>query len=365
LEVIRRLSGRFNVVGLSAHSSIDKLLEQAQEFQPNWVVVTDVQELAELNKPLLDKTSIHGGGEHLEMLAGSSDVDIVVAAIVGSAGLPSTMAAIRAGKRIALANKETLVMAGDQVMRLAAETGAEILPVDSEHSAVFQAIQCGQRNEVERIILTASGGPFRDFSQAEMESVTIEQTLAHPTWQMGRKITVDSATMMNKALELIEARWLFDIPAERLGVMIHPQSIVHSLVEFRDGSVITQMSPPDMKLPIQYALTYPDRIEGPATRVNWDEPATHDFFPPDLERFPALEMGFEVASRGGTTGAVLNAANEAAVEAFLHGEIGFTDITTACRKILDNHHFEPQPSLESLMKIDAWAREEIAKWICA
>ncbi|MCH5373483.1 MAG: 1-deoxy-D-xylulose-5-phosphate reductoisomerase, partial [Planctomycetes bacterium] len=211
--------------------------------------------------------------------------------------------------------------------------------------------------------LTASGGPFRQHSRQQLQRVTVEEALDHPTWQMGPKITVDSATMMNKALEIIEARWLFDLDPEQIDVVIHPQSIVHSLVEFRDGSVVAQMSPPDMKLPIQYALTYPERWEGPAAKLDWSRSFSLEFLPPDRERFPALELGHEVARQGGTSGAVLNAANEAAVEAFLAGRIRFTDIVPACRAVLEHHHFDPSPSLDELLKVDAWARREIATWI--
>jgi 1-deoxy-D-xylulose-5-phosphate reductoisomerase len=247
------------------------------------------------------------------------------------------------------------------VMRLAADRGATILPVDSEHSAVFQALQAGRREQLERIILTASGGPFRKFTTAQMANVTVQDALAHPTWDMGRKITIDSATMMNKALEIIEARWLFDLQPDQITVMIHPQSIVHSMVQFRDGSVIAQLSPPDMKLPIQYALTYPDRWEGPAEKLNLESAWSLDFEPPDLDRFPALQLGYEVARAGGTAGAVLNAANEAAVELFLDGEVAFTEIVPACRSVLEHHEFDAQPTLEQLIQIDSWARQEVTR----
>ena len=289
----------------------------------------------------------------------------MLAAIVGIAGLESTWAAVENGKRVALANKETLVVAGQAVMDLAKKTGAEIIPVDSEHSAVFQAIKAGRPNEVTRIVLTASGGPFRDFDLAQLKCVTVEQALDHPTWEMGQKISVDSATMMNKALEIIEASWLFGLDADQIEVVIHPQSIIHSLVEFVDGSVIAQMSPPDMKLPIQYALTYPDRVPGPSPKLDLTQPMSLDLTPADFERFPALPLGFEVAKAGGTAGAVLNAANEAAVAAFLNREISFTDIVVANREILEQHHFEAQPSLATLIAADQWARSEMSKWIVA
>jgi 1-deoxy-D-xylulose-5-phosphate reductoisomerase len=293
---------------------------------------------------------------------------------------------LEAGKTVALANKETLVMAGPQVMRLAADRGAKILPVDSEHSAVYQLLetlhsdQSHSRDQwsrggsiarpvvaamLRRIILTASGGPFRNWTRNEMEQATVEDALAHPTWRMGKKITVDSATMMNKALEIIEARWLFDLPPEQIDVVIHPQSIVHSLVEFADGSVLAQMSPPDMKLPIQYALTWPERCESPARKLDLTEALRLDFEPPDEDRFPALRLGREVAAAGGTAGAVMNAANEAAVASFLAGELSFVEIVPACRAVLESHSFSAEASLGELLKLDAWARQEISRWICA
>ncbi len=364
LDVARSVGG-LNVFALSGHSRMDLLAAQAREFQPQFVVATCAQSADELDLADLPGTQVLIGSDALSEIATHPEVDVVVAAIVGSAGLASTFAAVDAGKTVALANKETLVMAGEIITRRAAETGATLLPVDSEHSAVFQCLASGQSGQVRRIVLTASGGPFRDFDLAQLKCVTVEQALAHPTWEMGQKITVDSATMMNKSLEVIEARWLFGFPQNRIDVVIHPQSIVHSLVEFVDGSVIAQMSPPDMKLPIQYALTYPERVEGPSPRLDLTQKLQLDFNPPDLERFPALELGYEVARFGGSTGAVLNAANEAAVNAFLNHEISFTDIVAACREILDQHNYEPHPTMEQLMAADQWARREISKWIVA
>jgi 1-deoxy-D-xylulose-5-phosphate reductoisomerase len=248
---------------------------------------------------------------------------------------------------------------------LAAEHGGRIIPVDSEHSAIFQCLMAGRREDVARIILTASGGPFREFSHAQMQQITIQDALAHPTWDMGDKITVDSATMMNKALEVIEARWLFDIDADRVDIVVHPQSIVHSMVEFIDGSVIAQLSPPDMRLPIQYALTWPARAACPAAKLDLTTAINLTFEPPDHERFDALDLGYEAAAAGGTVGAVLNAANEAAVASFLAGEIKFTEIVPMCRSVIDHHHFEPQPSLNTLLSLDHWAREEVARCCCS
>lgn len=303
------------------------------------------------------------GPDQLVQAASHQDVDFVVAAIVGRAGLESTIAAVQAGKRVALANKETLVVAGGLVRRTLAESGARLMPVDSEHSAIWQCVSdtaCleEQPRSVKKLILTASGGPFRTASKEEMAAATSTSALAHPTWQMGRKITIDSATMMNKALEIIEARWLFDIPADRIEVVVHPQSIIHSMVEFDDGSVLSQMSPPDMRLPIQYALTHPRRL--PCQSPPFDRGQEWDLTlePPDFERFPALELGFEVARVGGTAGAVVNAANEVAVGLFLDDQIRFTDIVPVCRKILENHTFEDQPTLTRLLELDQWARHE-------
>ncbi|MEZ6049719.1 MAG: 1-deoxy-D-xylulose-5-phosphate reductoisomerase, partial [Planctomycetaceae bacterium] len=277
-------------------------------------------------------------------------------------GLDGTWAAVAAGKRVAIANKETLVVAGPIVKALARETGAELLPVDSEHSAIFQCLQSGRRDELKRIVLTASGGPFRGWKKDQLEQVTPEMALDHPTWNMGPKITIDSATLMNKALEIIEAKWLFDLADSEIEVIIHPQSIVHSFVEFTDHSVLAQLSPPDMKLPIQYALTWPERWEGAAEAMDWSKMLTLEFHPPDHDAFPALQLGLETAARGGTAGAVLNAANEAAVQRFLTGSLRFDQIVKATQNILNAHHFDPSPDLAELKKWDRWAREEMKQW---
>jgi 1-deoxy-D-xylulose-5-phosphate reductoisomerase len=364
LEVVAA-TNHCQVFGLSARSQLDTLVDQARQFQPNYLVASDAERAAQFDWADIPKNcQVLVGEQGLIELATSPEVDIVVAAIVGSAGLQSTWAALEAGKTVALANKETLVVAGPLVTALAKKTGATILPVDSEHCAVFQAIQAGRPSEVERIILTASGGPFRRHTKQQLQQVTVEDALAHPTWDMGPKITVDSATMMNKALEIIEARWLFDLPPEKIDVVVHPQSIVHSLVEYVDGAVLAQMSPPDMKLPIQYALTYPERHRGPAAKLDLNESFSLDFEPPDYDRFPALLLGKQVAQAGGTSGAVLNAANEAAVAEFLDGKLAFTEIVPACREVLDQHNFDPNPTLDQLLELDRWARQEIMKWIC-
>jgi 1-deoxy-D-xylulose-5-phosphate reductoisomerase len=366
LEVIAASAGRFRPHLLAAHRSVGPLLEQARLHHPAWVVVTDPVAAATIGATALPEgTRLAVGPEALDDLVRAPEVDRVVSAIVGAAGLRSTWAALDAGKTVALANKETLVMAGPLVTRLAAERGAVLLPVDSEHSAIHQALRSGTADEVVRVILTASGGPFRTRDRETLHAVTPQEALRHPTWSMGPKITVDSATMMNKALELIEARWLFDLPGEKLAVVVHPQSVVHSMVEFVDGSVIAQLSPPDMKLPIQYALSHPRRLAGPARRLDFTTGLRLDFEPPDPVRFPAVRLGHEAAERGGTAGAVLNAANEEAVGAFLAGRMRFTGIADACARVLDGHAYQAEPSLDDIRRLDAWARQEVVKWASA
>jgi len=360
LEVIAASGGRFVPHLIAARRSVKPLLEQARRFRPAWVVIVDPQAAAAVDPADLPAgTRLAVGADALDELVADPANDRVVAAIVGAAGLRSTWAAVAAGRTVALANKETLVVAGPLVMRLAARTGATIIPVDSEHAAIHQALCSGRPAEVARILLTASGGPFRTRPADTLAAVTPAEALEHPTWSMGPKITVDSATMMNKALEIIEARWLFGVSAEQLDVLVHPQSIVHSLVEFVDGSVIAQLSPPDMRLPIQYALSYPRRVPGPARRLDVTERLTLHFEPPDHDRFPALRLGLEAARRGGTAGAVLNAANEAAVEGFLAGRLGFPEIAEVSGRLLAHHPHSADPDLDELRELDAWARREV------
>ncbi len=364
LEVISASRGELKVVGLSAHSNAELLFRQAQKFRPRNMVVTDPGAYASVHWDALpSEVEVFCGPDEIKRLVTDPEVDIVVSAIVGSAGLLGTWNALEAGKTVALANKETLVVGGRLITDLARKTGARILPVDSEHGAVFQAMQAGHPKEVRRVVLTASGGPFRTYSKEQLQSVTVDDALAHPTWEMGRKISVDSATLMNKALEIVEARWLFDIPADKINVVVHPQSIVHSMVEYIDGSILAQLSPPDMKLPIQYALTWPERREGPAAKLDWSEAMSLDFLPPDMDRFPALRLGLEVAWRGGTAGAVLNGANEGAVAAFLDGRMAFHQIVPAVQAVLEHHPFEPNPTLERVLELDGWARKEVLRWI--
>ncbi len=365
LEVVRFSEGALRPWALTAHQSFELLCQQATQFQVPYVVATDPVAARSWDWSLLPPcTKLLVGSDAVREVVAAAEVDMVVAAMVGSAGLAGTWAALDAGKPVALANKESLVMAGPLVMQLAAERGVPILPVDSEHSAIFQVLQAGRRDDLARIILTASGGPFRKYTLAEMHQVSVEQALSHPTWRMGKKISIDSATMMNKALEMIEARWLFDLPADQIDVVVHPQSIIHSMVEFRDGSMLAQMSPPDMKLPIQTALTWPSRLPSPARKMDLSQAWKLDFEPPDEERFPALALGREVAAAGGTAGCVLNAANEAAVASFLAKELSFMEIVPATRAVLANHSFESQPTLERLSELDTWARQEVSRWIC-
>jgi 1-deoxy-D-xylulose-5-phosphate reductoisomerase len=351
LEVVRGLPGRFRIVGLAAGRNLDLLAEQVDEFKPDFVSCVASKE----------KTNRFSGYRllTLEELASHSDVDVVVIATAGTAGLGATLAAAKAGKTIALANKESLVSAGEIITASVKKSGARILPVDSEHSAVFQCLR-GEKQPPRRIILTASGGPFRDYSKKQMAGITVEKALQHPSWRMGKKVTIDSATLMNKGLEVIEARWLFSVSIDSVIVLVHPQSIVHSMVEFADGSVKAQLSCPDMRLPIQYALTYPDRLENSGIpSLDWENFADLTFKPPDTNRFPCLGLAIEAGRAGGTKPAVLCAADEVAVELFLAGRIRFTDIPRLIEQTLDKHSSISHPSLEDIMAADNWAREKV------
>ncbi len=362
LRVIDALGPRYQVAALSAHRNVPLLAEQARRYKPRFAVVTNAAYAGQFRASCngLD-VEVLAGPEGLVRIAELDHVDTVVAAVVGAAGLPAVLAAARKGKRLAIANKEPLVIAGQLLKKEVEENGATILPVDSEHSAVFQAMQSGRREEVSRIILTASGGPFRQATVEELRDVTVEQALAHPVWDMGPKITIDSATMMNKAFEIIEAHWLFDIPVEKIEVLIHPESIVHSLVEFVDGSMIAQLGEPDMCTPIQYALTHPARVAGIARRLRLEEMGRLTFERPNLETFRALSLGYEVARTGGTAAAVFNAANEAAVAEFLAGRISFPHIVELIECCLNNHDVKVNVSLDELLEADAWARREVTE----
>ena len=359
LDVVRRLAGRFKVTALVAGRRAQALAAQVREFKPRCVAITDPAARADLARELNGTCEILTGPAAQEEIAQAPDVDVVVSAIVGAAGLPGVLAALSAGKTVALANKEPLVMAGPLMIAAARAGGARIVPVDSEHSAIFQALHSGALREVRRIVLTASGGPFR--TRADLEGVTVEEALAHPTWNMGPKITIDSATLMNKALEIVEARWLFDIPAERIDVMIHPQSIVHSMVEFVDSSVVAQLGLADMRLPIQYALTYPERVDGDLPRLDLARLGRLEFESPDRAKFPSLDYGYRAAEEGGTLGAVLNAANEEGVALFLDGKIELKDILSGVGRVMDAHVNDPQPDLDAILAADRWAREEMRK----
>ena len=363
LDVAAALPDRIRIVGLMAHTKWRELAEQCQRFRPAVAVLTDRSAFEQVDRSAFPAgTELKFGTDAACALAQESDVDVVVSAVVGAAGLHGTWAAVEAGKTVALANKETLVVAGALITALAARRNAKLLPVDSEHSAIFQTLAHHPLAEVERVVLTASGGPFRGRTATELEQVTPEAALKHPTWVMGPKITIDSATLMNKALEVIEARWLFDLTAEQIDVIVHPESVIHSFVEFVDGSVLAQLSPPDMRLPIQYALTYPHRVPGPTKRLDWGALSQFRFEPVDRETFPALDLGMDVARRGGSCGAVLNGANEAAVARFLNHEFGFLEIARCVRAVLQSHHYDPTPTLEGLLALDRWARQEVGRW---
>jgi 1-deoxy-D-xylulose-5-phosphate reductoisomerase len=361
LRVIEALGPEYRVVGLSAHRNVELLAEQARRYKPQFVAVTNRDSAARFRAMMDGQVKVLSGPDALTGLVQCDVVDTVLTAVVGVAGLPSAMAAAKTGKRLAVANKEPLVVAGELLTQAARDHGSTLLPVDSEHSAVFQAMQSGSTREIQRILLTGSGGPFRGATSEELEEATLEQALSHPTWNMGPKITVDSATMMNKALEVIEARWLFDVPVERIEVLIHPESIVHSLVEFVDGSVVAQLGEPDMCLPIQYALTYPRRVAGLSKRLRLEEIGELHFERPDPQTFRALLLAYEVARSGGTAAAVFNAANEAAVEEFLAGRIKFLQIMELIEYCLNRHDVRRITCLEELLEADAWARKEVRK----
>lgn len=361
LEVIGHLGAPYRVVALSARQQIDRLVEQASKYRPAAVAVGEANHTAASQQLRSMGIDVYAGSGGIVEMIRRDDVDIVLSAIVGAAGVPAAFAAVESGKTLALANKESLVVAGSLLIPEARRRNARILPVDSEHSAIFQAMCCGKLSEVSRVILTASGGPFRNAEPDQIESATLEDALKHPTWQMGSKVTIDSATMFNKALEIIEACWLFDVSPEKVEVVIHPESVVHSMVEFVDRSTIAQLSPPDMKTPIQYALTYPDRCQGIGARLDVSSRFTLNFEPPDVARFPAIRLAYQVAQMRGTAGAVLNAANEVAVEAFMSGKIRFGMISRTVELTIRRHRLQPQPSLDDLLEADRWARAEAQK----
>lgn len=363
LDVIREQREHLHVEVLSAHGNCDLLIQQALEFQPNAVVIGDVTKFDHVRDVLFDAgIKVYAGPEALEQVVEMDGIHMVLTALVGAAGLRPTLRAIAAGKHIALANKETLVVAGALVMEAARKHRVDIHPVDSEHSAIYQCLAGEVLNPIEKIILTASGGPFRGQNRSALESVTRAQALKHPNWTMGAKITIDSASLMNKGLEVIEARWLFDLPMDAIDVVVHPQSIVHSCVQFEDGSIKAQLGLPDMKLPIQYALGYPRRLPNAFPRFSFMDYPSLTFEQPDMETFRNLALAFEAGRKGGNAAAVLNAANEVAVARFLADEVTFLGMTDLIEHALARVAFEAAPDLEGLLAADAEARAVAAEW---
>lgn len=365
LDVVRKNPDKFKVIAISANSSVDLLLEQIIEFKPKYVAVYNETSAKKLKERMPSNINIEvlSGMEGLKTISSLDEIDVLLTAIVGMIGLVPTLCAIRNGKTIALANKETLVTAGKLVMSEAKKYNVDILPVDSEHSAIFQCLNGEKNKNIDKIILTASGGPFRGKSKEELLNVTKNEALKHPNWSMGRKISIDSSTLMNKGLEVIEAKWLFDVDYKDIDVVVHPQSIIHSMVQFNDSSIIAQMGCPDMRLPIQYALTYPDRMLNEFERLDFTKFSTFTFEKPDLETFPCLKLAFDCLKMGGTYCAVLNAANEVLVNEFLEDKIGFYDIPYYIEKTLQAHNSIEDPTLEEILEVDRWAREYVKKSI--
>ncbi len=362
LDVVSRFPRKFTVVGLGAGKNVSLLQEQIERFKPRRACVLHHEDAVNLKRSVAGTEILHGEDGYVD-LALTDGVDIVVSAQVGAAGLKPTYAAVRAGRTIGLANKETLVVAGELMMKEAARTHAAILPIDSEHSAIHQSLAGHNRNDIQRIILTASGGPFRTTPREQMVNITREVALAHPTWNMGAKISIDSSTLMNKGLEVIEARWLFAVDIETIDVHIHPQSIVHSMVEYRDGSIVAQLGIPDMRVPISYALAYPERLPLELPALDLFSVGSLTFEKPDWERFPCLGLAFEAGRTGGTLPAVLNAANEMAVSFFLERKIGFLDIPRFVREAMERHHVERVESLEQLLAIDRETRDLLSRMV--
>jgi 1-deoxy-D-xylulose-5-phosphate reductoisomerase len=358
LRIVSQFPERFEVVSLSAGLNTQLLKQQILQFRPKIVSVLN-KELSEALRRELPNVSVEivHGVEGLIQVATHPEVDQVVSAIVGAVGLIPTLSAIKTGKTIALANKESLVMAGKILMEEAKRNQVQILPVDSEHSAIFQALLGHQREDVHRLILTASGGPFRNFSLSRLHDVTVKEALNHPHWEMGKKITIDSASLMNKGLEVIEAHWLFDIPIEKIVVLIHPQSVVHSMVEYIDGSIVAQMGIADMRIPISYALSFPERLNLNLPPLDLSKSEALTFSPPDSERFPCLKLAYQSIEIGETMPAVLNAANEVAVNAFMDGAIRFTEVPLLIRQAMESHEVKPVHTVEDILKADHWARE--------
>ncbi len=357
LDVVRQHPERFRVLYLTAHRNAEKLIRQAREFRPIGVVIADPAFYGTVRDALQGICKVSAGPEGIRNIVQDPAVNLVLNALVGAAGLLPTYRAILAGKNIALANKESLVMAGQLISRAIRQYGVHLLPIDSEHSAIWQCLQGERRENIRRIFLTASGGPFRTWTREKMKRVTVEQALAHPNWAMGPKITIDSATLMNKGLEVIEAYWLYQVKLEQIEVVIHPQSIIHSLVEFVDGSVKAQLGIPDMRIPIQYALSYPERLPLQTEFLSLPRIKKLTFEPPDRKKFPALELAYQALRSGGTAPAVLNVANEVAVQRFLQREIPFLDIPVVVEKTLQAHQIRHDYTIEDLLEIEKWTRE--------
>ncbi len=360
LKVINHLGDGFEVKYLTAARSSEVLIEQVRKFQPEAVAVVDSIAANEVKEALSGSgVKVLSGREGLLELASRDDVDVVLNGLVGSAGMEPTIRALEAGIDVALSNKESLVMAGELIENIKKETGAEIYPVDSEHSAIWQCLQGEDTNNIRRIILTGSGGPFRTRPLEEFLDITLEEALNHPNWKMGNKITIDSATMMNKGLEVIEAHWLFGVGREQIDIVIHPQSIIHSMVEFSDGSIKAQLGLPDMKLPIQYALTYPERVEADWVDAKFSDISYLTFEEPDFVKFPCIRLAYEALQRGGSAPAALNVANDNSVAAFLAGEISFTEIATLNEMALIEHDWTSQPDLDFLLELESWGKQFI------
>ncbi len=357
LEVIRNFKDKFEVFALTANSNIRLLSEQIEEFNPKFAVIKNEDKFDDLKNLVSGNCKILSGEQGLIEITKNGDYDILLSSLVGFAGLAPTIESIKRGKRIALANKETLVAAGAIVMNLAKKFNAEILPVDSEHSAIFQCLVGEDVKNVEKLIITASGGPFRTLTLNDLHQVSVEQALNHPNWNMGNKVTIDSATMMNKGLEVIEAHWLFNLPKSKIDVVVHPQSIVHSMVEFVDGNIKAQLSLPDMKLPIQYALTYPERLKSNFVNTHFPSLKELSFYEPNLEKFKCLQLAFDVMEQGGTAPCILNAANEIAVEKFLNKQIGFTQIAKLIENSLNEININPIVDFETILECDRQTRE--------
>ena len=364
LSIVEKFPDRFKVVALAAGNNVELLEKQVRQFGPTVVAVAGEQSAARLRTACSDlHVRVFSGVEGMIQVAAADEAEMTVSAIVGTAGLVPTMAAIRAGKHIALANKEVLVTAGELVIAEARARKISLYPVDSEHSAIFQCLQAGSNDDVRRLILTASGGPFRALSKKELAKVTLAQALKHPNWSMGRKITIDSATLMNKGLEVIEARWLFNIRQDKIKVLVHPQSIIHSMVEYRDGAVVAQLGMPDMKGPIAYALSYPERLADVSPALDLAQVGTLTFEEPDTDRFPCLAYAFDALNAGGTMPAVVSAANEVAVKYFLDQKIGYGHISRVIKSAMDAHRPSPVHTVEDALKADLWARQEAEKTI--